>query len=129
MSSCKIDKYGYLTGEEILPSNQRQILEQATFTYSPLVNAFKKQIKTTEDQGEKQIKAIQNQRQIKTFKKYNYDDEDSPSISKQKEIFDKLVDQRLKEIANLDEMYRYKGNTADEKCDDFGNALGLLDKI
>ena len=72
MSSCKIDKYGYLTGEEILPSNQRQILEQATFTYSPLVKAFKKQIKTTEDQGEKQIKAIQNQGQVKKMKKYTY---------------------------------------------------------
>ena len=45
LSSCKIDKYEYLTGEEILPSNQRQILEQATCTFSPLGKAFKKQIK------------------------------------------------------------------------------------
>ena len=45
LSSCKIDKYEYLTGEEVLPSNQRQILEQATFTFSPLGKAFKKQIK------------------------------------------------------------------------------------
>ena len=29
LSSGTIDKYEYLTGEEILPSNQRQILEQA----------------------------------------------------------------------------------------------------
>ena len=28
----KIDKYEYLTGEEIWPSNQRQIIEQAKFT-------------------------------------------------------------------------------------------------
>ena len=34
--SRKIDKYEYLTDEEILPSNQKQIIEQATFTYSPL---------------------------------------------------------------------------------------------
>ena len=34
LSSGKIDKYGYLTGEEILPSNQQQIIEQAKFTYS-----------------------------------------------------------------------------------------------
>ena len=34
LSSGKIDKYGYLTGEEILPSNQKQIIEQAKFTYS-----------------------------------------------------------------------------------------------
>ena len=36
LSSGKIDKYEYLTGEEILPSNQQQIIEQAKFTYSPL---------------------------------------------------------------------------------------------
>ena len=29
LSSEKIDKYEYLTSEEILPSNQRQIIEQA----------------------------------------------------------------------------------------------------
>ena len=28
-SSVKINKYEYLTGEEILPSNQKQIIEQA----------------------------------------------------------------------------------------------------
>ena len=37
---------------------QQQIIEQAKFTYSPLGKAFEKQIKTIEDQGEKQIKAI-----------------------------------------------------------------------
>ena len=36
----KIDKY--LTGEEIFSSNQRQIIEQAKFAYSPLVKAFEK---------------------------------------------------------------------------------------
>ena len=36
LSSDKIDNYEYLTGEEILPSNQQQINEQANFTYSPL---------------------------------------------------------------------------------------------
>ena len=58
LSSGKIDKYEYLTGEEILPSNQRQTLEQAKFTYSPLGEVFEKQIKTIKNQGEKQIKAI-----------------------------------------------------------------------
>ena len=51
LSSGKIDKYEYLTGEEMLPSNQQQITEQAKFTYSPLGQVFKKQRKTTEDQG------------------------------------------------------------------------------
>ena len=36
------------------------MIEQPTFTYSPLGKAFEKQIKTIEDQGEKQIKVIQN---------------------------------------------------------------------
>ena len=33
LSSNKINKYEYLTGEEIVPSNQKQIIEQAKFTY------------------------------------------------------------------------------------------------
>ena len=70
LSSGKINKYEYLTGEEILPSNQKQIIEQGKFTYSPLGRAFEKRIKTKaiEDQGEKQIKAIQNQEQFKIIK-------------------------------------------------------------
>ena len=52
LSSGKIHKYEYLTGEDILPSNQQQIIQQAKFTYC------EKQIKTFEDQGEKQIKAV-----------------------------------------------------------------------
>ena len=53
LSSGKTHKYEYLTGEDILPSNQQQIIEQARFTYSPLGKAFEKQIKTIEDQGQK----------------------------------------------------------------------------
>ena len=58
LSSGKIDKYEYLTGEDILPSNQQQIIEQAKFTYSPLGKAFEKQTKAIEDKGKKQIDAI-----------------------------------------------------------------------
>ena len=58
LSSGKIHKYEYLTGEDILPSNQQQIIEQAKFTYSPLGKAFEKQIKTIEDQGKKQVEAL-----------------------------------------------------------------------
>ena len=49
LSSSKIDRYEYLTGEEILPSNLQQIIEQAKFTYYPLGKPFEKQIKTVED--------------------------------------------------------------------------------
>ena len=60
LSSGKIDKYEYLTGEEILPSNQQQIIEQAKFTYSRLGKAFEKQTKIIEDQGRKQIDALES---------------------------------------------------------------------
>ena len=53
LSSGEIHKYEYRTGEDILPSNLKQIIEQARFTYSPLWNTFDKQIKTIEDQEKK----------------------------------------------------------------------------
>ena len=56
--SGKIHKYEYITGEDILPSNQQQITEQAKFTYSPLGKAFEKQTKTIEDQEQKQVEAL-----------------------------------------------------------------------
>ena len=102
LSSRKIYKYEYLTGEEILPSNQKQIIERAEFTYYLLGKAFGKQKKTIEYQGEKQIKAIQNQRQVKTTKNYTHNNDDSPLITKQKEMFIELADKRLEEITKLD---------------------------
>ena len=59
-SSNKIGKYEYLTGEEILPFNQKQIIKQAKFTYSPLGKAFEKQIKTIEDQEKKQVEVLKD---------------------------------------------------------------------
>ena len=60
LSSGKIHKYEYLIGEDILPSNQQQIIEQARFTFSPLGKALEKQIKTTEDQEKKQVDALKD---------------------------------------------------------------------
>ena len=59
LSSGKLHKYEYLTCEDILPSNQQQIIEQTKFTHSPLGKAFEKQIKTIEDQGKKQVNALE----------------------------------------------------------------------
>ena len=127
LSSNKIGTYEFLTDEEILPHNQKQLIEQAKFIYSHLEKAFGKQIKTIEDQGEKQ-----NQVQVKTIKKYTYDKEDTPLISKQKQIFNELADKRLDKITekvNSDNLiYRYKGRTADAKFNEFDNALDLIDK-
>ena len=58
LSTGKLHKYEYLTCEDILPSNQHQIIEQTKFTYSPLGKAFDKKIKTIEDQGKKEVDAL-----------------------------------------------------------------------
>ena len=42
--------------------HQQQIIEQAKFTYSPLGKAFKKQTKTIEDQGKKQLDTLESLR-------------------------------------------------------------------
>ena len=55
---AKLRKYEYLTGEDIISSNQQQIIEQTKFTYSPLGKALEKQTKTIEDQGKKQVDTL-----------------------------------------------------------------------
>ena len=45
LSSCKIDKYEYLTGQKILPSDQSRKIEQAKFSYSPRSKEFEKYFK------------------------------------------------------------------------------------
>ena len=76
LSSGKIDKYDYLAGEEILPFDQKQVIEQAKFTYYLLGKAFKKQTKTAEDQG--------------TCLKNGYDTK-IKLVLKEKEIYDKML--------------------------------------
>ena len=56
LSLKEFNKHEYLTSEEILSSNQKQMIEQAKFTYSPFGNAFEKQIKTIEDQGKNKLR-------------------------------------------------------------------------
>ena len=59
LSSGKVDKYEYLLGGEIFPSDQRRVIKQAKFTYSPLAKAFEKQTNTIEKQGRKHVEAIE----------------------------------------------------------------------
>ena len=58
--SGKTDKYEYFTGEEILPPDQRRVIEQGNFTFSQLWKALERQIRTIEDQGRKKIKAVED---------------------------------------------------------------------
>ena len=76
LSSSKIHKQEYLTGEDILPSSNQQIIEQARFTYSPLGKAFNKQIKTIKDQGKKQVDALNTLKSDSNNKKLEIKNED-----------------------------------------------------
>ena len=102
LSSGKINKYEYLIGEEILPSNQKQIIQQAKFTYPPLGKGFEKQIKTFEDQGNEQVDDLKDL--TKAIK------------GKSNEIFNRLLDERMKEVQKLSKeidfnnlIYYFKG--------------------
>ena len=104
LSSGKIDKYEYLTGEEILPSNQQQIIPQAKFNYSPLGKALEKQRKTIEDQGEKQVRAIQDKQIVNT----NKDDyKDKLLLSKKRKIFKDIYNKKLDKIEELNNKIDY----------------------
>ena len=58
LSSGTIDEYEYMTGEKILPFNQRKTIEQTTFAYSSLWKALEKQKKKIEFNGEKKYKKL-----------------------------------------------------------------------
>ena len=49
----------YLTGEEILPSDQSKTIDQVKSKHSPLGKAFEKQIKTIKGQGKKQVETLE----------------------------------------------------------------------
>ena len=91
LSSGEIRKYEYLTGEDILPSNQHQIIKQAKFTYSPLRKAFEKQIKTIEDHGEKQVGALEN---LKLKEERKRIEDKSNNQSKATIIFNDFINKR-----------------------------------
>ena len=108
LSSGKIDKYEYFTGEEILPLNQQQIIQQAKFNYSPFGKAFEKQIKTIENQRKKQIKAIQDNNQLVNIN-INKDDDykNKLLLSKEREIFKDIYNKRLDKIEEMNNEIDY----------------------
>ena len=104
LSSGKIDKHQYLTGEEILPFNQQKIIEQAKFIHSPLGKAFEKQRKTIEDQTKIiKDKEEQSKETAKQLDKYDgiKKEKDSLPINKQREIFNGLIKERREKINEL----------------------------
>ena len=128
-SSGKFHKYEYLTGEDILPSNQQQIIEQAKFTYSPLGKAFEKQIKTIENQGKKQIDALESLMQEAI-------ESESNEHSITQEIYDKLLKERMDEILEIrkkvnykSSIYYFKGPTSSINFSKFGGPMYTYEKI
>ena len=105
LSSDKLDKYEYLTGEEILPSNQQQIIQQAKFNYSPLEKAIEKQRKTIEDHGKKQVEAIQDNKQLVNINKDDY--KDKLFLSKEAEIFKDISNKKLNKIEEINNKIDY----------------------
>ena len=88
-STGELRKYEYLTGEDILPSNQQQTIEQAKFTYSLLGKAFEKQIKTIENQGKRQVDPLVNLKLKEETKQI--EDKPNNNLSEATIIFNDLI--------------------------------------
>ena len=102
LSSGKIDKYEYFTGEEILPFNQRQLIEQAKFTYSPLGKAFEKETKWIGDQGGKIIKATpDDKKQLDNLGNKKQLGNNELLLLKERKIFKNTYNKRLEKIDEL----------------------------
>ena len=133
LSSGKIHKYEYLTGEDILPSNQQQIIEQAKFTYSPLGKSFEKQIKTIEDQGKKQVDALEN---LKLKEETKPTEDKSNNQSKATIIFNELINKR-KDLMNKlynsvdykNLKFKYVGPTEDVSFYEYKDTKELFNAI
>ena len=95
LSCGKIDKYEYYTGAEILPLDQRRVIEQAKFTYSSVGKALEKQTKTIKDQGEKQIKALEEYGNL-IKKDFNIDKDSIPHEEQKKYLMNLLKKDLLK---------------------------------
>ena len=113
LSSSKIDKYEYLTGEEILPSNQQQIIEQAKFTYSPLGKAFEKQTKSIEDQGKKQVDALKSlkpsDKELTPIKDFIPEENQNPEINNEM----KRIEEEEKKVNRNKMVYKATNKTYD----------------
>ena len=121
LSSGKIQKYEYLTGEDMLPSNQQQTIEQA---YSPLEKAFEKQIKTIKDQGRKQADAL------KVLEPKAIESGSNNELVITKEIYKKILEERMDEILEMSReidynnlVYDFKGPTPSINFTIFGGSM------
>ena len=101
--SGTLHKCEYLTGEDILPTNQQQIIEQTKFIHSPLGKAFEK-LKTIKDQGKKQVNALEKFKpeETKPIK------DTSNNQSRATITFNDLINERKKIMNDLYDSVDYK---------------------
>ena len=133
LSSEKIHKYKHLTGENMLPSNQQQITEHGKFTYSPLGKTFEKQIKTIEDQGQKQVDALKD---LKPREQIQPTEGKSNNQSKATIVFNYLINKRKNKMNELYDnidynnlKFEYVGPTKDVSFYEYMNSKKLFNKI
>ena len=110
--------------EDILPSNQQQIIEQAKFTYSPSGKAFEKQIKIIEDQVKKQVDALK----VLEPKGIGKGSNNKPVITQ--EFYDKIIEERMGEVLEMRNkidfnnlIYNFKGPTSSINFGKFGGPM------
>ena len=118
---------------KILPSNQKQIIEQTKFTYSPLGKAFEKQIKTIKDQGKKQVDALEN---LKLKEETKPIEDESNNQSKATIIFNELINERKKIMSELYDgiaynnlKFEYVGPTKDVSFYEYKDSKELFNAI
>ena len=105
--SEKTNNYEYLTGEELLPSDQRRLIEQANFTYSSWRKALKNQTKPIKDINKKQIKSIEDHgKQLVESnelieKDFNISRDSTPQEELKKKYLINLFRERSSEFHNL----------------------------
>ena len=133
LPSGKTHKYEYLTGENILPSNQQQIIEQARFTYSPLGKDSEKQIKIIEDQGQKQIDALKS---LKPKEQTKPIEDKSNNQSRATIMFNYLTNKKKEIMSELHNSvdynnlkFEYVGPAKDVSFYEYVDSRELLDKI
>ena len=136
LSSVKIDKYEYLSGEEILPSNQKQIKEQPKFTYSPLGKAFEKKKKKIEDQEQKKVDALKDLKPKRQTKANGDKSDDKNNQSKTSEIFNDLNEKRknilneLYENVDMNKLcFKYEGSTKDLNFNEYYDSKQFFNGI
>ena len=136
LSPGEIHKYEHLTGEDILPSNQQQIIEQEKFTYSPWGKAFEKQIKTIEDQGKKQVDAVKKLKPKEKTKPIEDKCNESKAtkllllylmilLTKQKKIMSELYDS----VDYNNVKFEYIGSTKDVSFHEYMDSKELFNAI